>query len=528
MPRHFTRWPTVEGYPARLSYAPGEVVSMHCSSRASTFHAEVTRVGARRTTVWRQADIGGSEHPVPDDAAERGCHWPVTFTIPLDPHWPSGYYEVALIADAEPGTTEGGRPERRCEHRSEAMFVIRAPQRIDRRQTALLVLSTNTYAAYNQWGGRCLYSGASQVSFARPLERGYLRRPSAPDEVVYDGRVASIDPGDTEHVRLQRYLADNDYPLWCASGGWHNWERRFVAWAERAGFALDLAVSGDLHADPTLLDGHRLLWSVGHDEYWSWEMRDAVDAFVQGAGRWAILSGNTCFWQVRYEDDGTTMVCHKGRAATQDPVVGTDREHLLTGMWSTPAIGRPEAESTGLSFTRGGYARVGQATPRSSGGFTVHRPDHPLFAGTGLRAGDVLGAAGVVVGYEVDGCELALQDGRPVAVGSEGTPTGLDVLATAPARLLSITADHCEAPTALWASVEPPGDLEEVATVLFGSAAPEHTARLAHTHAVLAAFDRGRGRVVHVGSTDWAYGLDRDPFVQQVTANAWAWLLADG
>ena len=44
----------------------------------------------------------------------------------------------------------------------------------------------------------------------------------------------------------------------------------------------------------------------------------------------------------------------------------------------------------------------------------------------------------------------------------------LAVLATAPARLISITDTVCEAPAALWASLAPPGDLEDVATQVGG------------------------------------------------------------
>ena len=180
-------------------------------------------------------------------------------------------------------------------------------------------------------------------------------------------------------------------------------------------------------------------------------MRDRADAFVEAGGSWAIFSGNTCFWQVRYEDDGRTMVCYKGRAQSDDPVVGTDDHTSLTSMWSLPSIGRPEAQTTGLSFTRGGYARVGKATPRSSGGYSIHRPDHPVFEGTDLRYGDELGMPAKIVGYEVDGCELTMVNGDPVPTYDDGTPAGLEVLATAPARLISITPTYCEAPPALWA-----------------------------------------------------------------------------
>ena len=507
MKRHLTRWPTVEGYCARQSYRPGEVVEVHCSSRADRFSAEVARIGRDRVVVWRKEAIRGAEHPVPDNAYAKGCGWPVTFSVPVDRAWPSGFYEVTLHAEGEGG-------EQATSH---AFFVVRAAPAA---APALIVLATNTYNAYNQWGGACLYSGASHVSFRRPLERGYLRRPAAPDETDYDGRVASIETEpDEEHHRLQQYLADNDYPLWCASSGWHNWERRFVRWAESIGIALDYAINADLELADDVLDGHRLMLSVGHDEYWSWAMRDTVDAFVDAGGSWAIFSGNTCFWQVRYEDEGRTMVCYKGRANADDPVVGTERGHLLTSIWSEPSIGRPESRSTGLSFTRGGYARVGQATPHSSGGYTVHHPEHPVFAGTDLRYGDLLGGPSRIVGYEVDGCELTLVDGDPVPTYRDGTPRGLEVLATAPARLISITPTYCEAPVALWASTDPPGDLEFVAATLFGDTSPGSLARVAHNHAVMGMFAKGKGRVFHAGTADWAQGLDRDRAVQQVTAN---------
>ena len=512
--RHFTRFPTAEGYAGRRSYRPGDTVTVHCSSRRPRVDVTVTRIGADRVEVWRREGIAVGDHPVRDDAHATGCGWPVAFTIPTEGGWPPGFYEIGLHSDGDDAAA-----------RSEAYFVLRADERGRSSADAILVLTTNTYNAYNQWGGRCLYSGARKVSFNRPLERGYLRRPAAPDDVGYDGRVANVGDGaDEEHRQLQDYLARYDYPLWCASSGWHNWERRFVGWAERSGITLDYAVNTDLHFHPDVLDGQRTMVSVGHDEYWSWEMRDRVDEFVESGGSWGIFSGNTCFWQVRFEDDGDTMVGYKGFAPDEDPVVGTGRAHLTTAAWSSSTVGRPEAETIGLSFTRGGYARVGKGTPRSSGGYQVHQPDHPIFAGTDLRYGDVLGGPARIVGYEVDGCELTMVNGDPVPTCADSTPAGLRVLATAPARLLSITETSSEAPAALWATTDPPGDLEFVAAMLFGSAAPEHVARIAHNHAVLGVFSKGRGRVVNVGTTDWAYGLDDDPVVQQVTANIIRWL----
>jgi hypothetical protein len=495
----------VEGYPTQQSYLGGEVVAMHCSSRASTFSAEVARIGATRDVVWRQDGIVGAEQAVPDKAYAVGCGWDVTFTIPTGVAWRSGFYEVTLHADGVDGP----------EATSHAFFVIR-PQPDHAAQRILLVLATNTYNAYNKWGGRCLYTGATRLSFQRPIERGFITRP----EAEYDGRVASIEPGgDPGHHRLLDYLEQHRYPMWCASSGWHNWERRFVRWAESNGFTIDVAVNSDLERHPEVIDGCALLVSFGHDEYWSSPMRDTIDAFVEAGGNLAIFSGNTSFWQVRLEDDGATMVCFKGRAEALDPVMGTDQQALLTSFWSDPLVGRPETTTIGLTFTRGGYARVGRGTPRSSGAFTVYRPHHWAFAGTELCYGDALGLGSFIVGYEVDGCAFTLHQGLPVPTHEDGAPASLTILATAPARLLSQIGDYSEIPEALWADPTGPGDLEGVATGLFGDASAENTAKIAHGSAVMACFTRGAGTVLNVGTTDWAYGLDRDTTVQQVTAN---------
>ncbi len=522
--RHFTRWPDVEGYCLGQSFLPGERVPVAVAARCRSFTVEVTRVGARRETVWRRTGVRADDHPVPDEAWAHGCDWPVAVEIDTDPMWRSGFYEIRFEAE---GVAEGPTSA------SEAFFVLRPPAGSDGiGDRPLLVLSTTTWQAYNQWGGRCFYSGATEVSFRRPLERGYVRRPAAPWQVDYDGRVASIEPEpEPEHRRLQAYLADTDHPLWCASSGWHNWERRFVQWAEGAGFELDYAVDADLD-DPTtaatVLDSRRLLVTVGHSEYWSWGMRDTVDRWVGAGGNWAIFSGNTCFWQVRFSSDETSVVCFKGRARVDDPVIATDQDERLTSMWSDPLIGRPETSTIGLTFTRGGYHRVGQAVADGPGGFTVHRPNHWALADTGLQVHDVIGADAVIVGYEVDGCAIETVDGRPRPTGVDGAPTDLEIIATAPARLISITDELCEAPEALWASTDPPGDLEGTAMILFGRSWRERIGELEQGTAVLGSFTRGRGTVFNAGTTDWAYGLDTDPTVQTITANVLRHLLGRG
>jgi len=500
----------VEGYATPTSVRPGSTVALHCSSTVAAITVEIARIGAAREVVFARDRVPVGHHALPDDAAANGCRWPAAITIPVEATWRSGYYEVVLRApDVDPAIGT-----------SLAYFVVRSATP-GRDTPMVLALSTTTWNAYNDWGGPNLYMAASRVAFDRPLPKGFLDRPPAPNDRLAN----ATTPGDRDMSGWLDYFVRTGVDPWCGSAGWYNWERRFVAWAEAAGHRIDMVTSLDLHADPHVLDPYRLYLSVGHDEYWSWEMRDTVEGFVARGNNAAFFSGNTAFWQVRIDD--AAMICWKDRAPDADPVVGTADARRLSGLWSHPTIARPENQMTGVSFCRGGYARSGGGVPAGSGGYTVHRPEHWAFDDTGLAWGDVLGAPSVVVGYETDGCALTLVDGRPVPTHEDGTPESFVVLATSPARLWA-GGDDGEVPAIMRPGVyapapdgSVPGELEVVARQVGGDLRPETIARFAHGHCVMGTYERG-GTVFTTGCTDWAYGLGVDPQIDRITRNVLA------
>jgi hypothetical protein len=499
---------TVTGYCWPHSATGGQQVALHLSSAGGRpVHVQVARVGARRTVVVEESAVATGDHPTPTDAAQQGCAWPEALTIDVDPAWRSGYYEVTLTIDVDGRT-----------RRSHGFFVVRPPTG---RPTApiLLALSTNTWHAYNDFGGRNLYTGATSVSLQRPMAPGYLHKPPGQGR-----RVTVLHPPDPQMTAHVGYLTLNHLSPWAGSAGWPDWELPFLAWAEREGYAVDVVTNADLEDHPGLLAdhsgrGYRLVLSVGHDEYWSGPMRDTVEGFITRGGNAAFFSGNTSFWQVRLEDrtpqgPAATMVGYKGMLK-RDPVFDTDRVGELTSMWSDHLIGRPENAMTGVSFARGGYHRIGRVVGHGAGGYTVHRPDHWLFEGTGVGWGDLLGAGATVVGYECDGCDFTMRDGLPHPTGEDGTPEDFAILGTAPAAHFSrTTAMRPPRP-------DEPSELEFIAARLFGSRDPAAAERIARGHAVLGSFESaGGGTVVTSGSTDWAHGLAaRDPRIEQITHN---------
>jgi hypothetical protein len=209
-------------------------------------------------------------------------------------------------------------------------------------------------------------------------------------------------------------------------------EGSFISWAESNNIALEYCTSIDLHANQESLNYYQLLVSVGHDEYWSKEMRDGVEAFVANGGNVAFFSGNVCWWQVRFENNNRRMVCYKSdeNPATPDPLLQTSR---ATIHWFNSPVNRPENQMTGVSF-RNGAGWWDPPDPQPFPDYVVWGSQHWVFSGTGLQDGDGFGSDAQILAYETDAAEFVEQNGTPKVTGSDFTPTSFHILATADLR----------------------------------------------------------------------------------------------
>ncbi len=436
----------IEAYPDRTSVAANEDLAFHTSTTAAEYSLEIARIGAKREVVFQKSGIpGGGVHPIPEHASANGCGWPISFSMPVPSEWKSGDY-TATFKVSDGGGKFVARNRRTAE--MESWFVVR-PSSFDKNVKILLQLATNTYNAYNNWGGSSLYA--------------------------YHGR-ANLQGHRVSFQRPQSSL----FP---------NWEQPFVAWAESNGFTIDYCSNLDLEQRPELLEHYSLVLSVGHDEYWSAGMRDRLEAWIAKGGNVAFFSGNTCCWQVRPEENGQALTCYK-QAFNLDPVFKTDDHSLLTTTWSHHLVKRPENLLTGVGFLYGGYHKSHGQFMDGSGAFTVHRPDHWMFADTNLKPGDSFGGQHTIVGYECDGCELQWKDGLPSPTHRDGTPKSFEVLATCQAQW---APDDCE-----WYDQWEPGRIG----------------------AACLGIRTDGGTVFTCGSTDWAHGLrGGDTVVEQITRN---------
>ena len=494
------------GYTDRFSYAPGERVAVRVSTTAERYDIEVGRDGAEYVPMRTWTGLRGVHHETPRDCSVHGCGWPVALEFAIPPDWPSGGFLVTLR----------GYRGRECveEHH---LIVVRHGAR---KAPLLLLCATPTWVAYNCWGGSNAYEGIARpdgrqfspvLSTQRPWTRGFCRLPAGAPRTLPE---TPPRPGEMVRYPYKEWAWAHGYSKKYASAGWATYERHFARWAEAQGYRLDYATLHDLEDDPALLEGYRCVVVVGHDEYWSRPMREAIDDWVKRGGRVARFAGNF-FWQIRIEDGGRRQVCHKHLATSMDPVRGGDDRHLLTTAWEAPEVDWPGALTFGVNGARGVYAGLGNCVGRGSGGFTVYRPRHWAFEDAHLGYGDVLGARSRIFGYEVDGLEHVIRDGLPWATGEDGASREVTILGLGIAT--NAEADHGVWGEHLYIGSE---TLAWKALTLHGEITPETLERSERGCGVIVHWPRGRGEVFTAATCEWVMGLTRrDVQVERVTRN---------
>lgn len=483
------------GYTERYTYRPGETIELRVSTTAPHWSLEVGRDGTRYVPLLQASHLLGQHQTTPTDCSVRGCGWAVShaFTIPQD--WQPGAYLLTLRAERDGDCVE--------EHH--LIFLRRATHQAP--APMVLVCATGTWLAYNCWGGSNAYEGITGpennafspvLSNQRPWTRGFCKLPAGAPRALPE---VPADPDAMVRYPYMEWAYAYGYSKKYASAGWASYERHFARWAETEGYDFDIVTQHDLELEPDLLRDHRCAVFVGHDEYWSANMRDAVERFVEGGGRVARFAGNF-LWQTRLEDGAQTQVCYKYTARDCDPLMGTEREHLVTGAWGAAPIHRSGTQTFGVNGLQGIYAGLGHCVGQGSGGFTVYRPSHWALSGARLGYGDQLGAKSRIFGYEVDGLDYRFNEGLPFPSGEDGTDTTIEIIALG-------LATNIEANYAHWGETHYIGsaDAEFKAKQLYGEVTPETLDKASRGNGAMVYWQKGAGEVFCAATCEWMAGL---------------------
>ena len=381
----------IQAYTSAPSVLPGHTIIFYVSTQydGTIYAIDIYRIGWYSGTGGRlMASLGkhkGHAQGYYDNATKRlidcptctvnrqtglvEANWQPSYVLRVPPDWITGVY-LAKFTDANNIQTY-------------ASFIVRG----NFHSVYVAVSPDTTYEAYNNWGGYSLYTynslntnglgRAVKVSFNRPFVDVY----------------------------------GSGYVLF--------FEGAAIHWLERNGYDVSYISNVDLHNDPAQLLQHRVYLSLGHDEYWTKEMRDGVEYARDHGVSLAFLGANASYWQMRFESDhkgvpDRIVICYKVDSSSPstlklDPFYGKDNTRV-TAQWRDPVIARPENAMIGIMFS--------DFTDRQRGypwELSPQATNLPLLRGTGLQPGVPYGCE--LVGYEWD---------RIFSNGA--TPKGLQVI----------------------------------------------------------------------------------------------------
>lgn len=454
----------IEGFAYPTSVSKGDTLNFYVNTSAAHFELSIFRSGFYGGSGGRLIEeidgLPGKAQPAcQNDLYDTGLvscsNWSSSYSLTIPEDWTSGIYVAKLTR-----RDTGGQ--------NYMLFVVRD----DARDSEILYQqSLFTYHAYNGYGGKSLYNSNS----------GFCRTCTGNPRAAKVSLVRPYDAPVTPQTDNNIYFKV-EYPM--------------VRWLEQQGYDVTYSTNLDTHrsglpnAHNELLD-HRVFLSVGHDEYWTQEMDDAVTMARDAGVHIGVFSANTSYWRVRLEPDpwsntpDSVVVSYKTtEAGNPDPTghaTGTFRDPL--------GVDDPENGLIGIMYIGDNNDVFFPLRVSSLQG------KDPIYRHTDLQtmpAGTYIDIGKDIIGWEWD---AVVENGH--------TPAGLQILAESPVHGFLLQ------------------DAGNAAKGTVGSA-------VAHTSRYVAP----SGAIVFAaGTIQWSWGLGArgieaippDPYIQQITYN----LLAD-
>ncbi len=314
----------ISGYADRYSFNRGELIDLYIHSGEPLV---VTPL--RLTESWEPvgdgiklaAQLQGTLYD-----RRKGMKWVKSVSIDSS-HLPPGLYQFLLQQESDRGA------------RFSVPIIIK-----DQRPSRLgVVLTTNTWDAYNCFGGVSHYENHHHIRFLWKISRKFFGR-------LYWDHVPSRRPNSlfSDEVRHDNFYST--YSSFLVRN-----ELQFLVFLAKKGYQYAVYDDRDLAWDPIVQQASVLVF-CGHSEYWTGDMHYAFEQFV---GR-----GGNVF-------------------------------RTIAGMEGTVAF-TPLGLTFGLSLSQSVPNKLVGAHTDSEGSFTaapfrVLVSDHRVFSGTGLRPDDLFG-----------------------------------------------------------------------------------------------------------------------------------------
>jgi len=361
----------IEGYASKQSVLVGESIDLMVSTATpAKFTIEIIRTGyyggrgARLMTTL--GPFMGKKQPDPVMGEKRlmECRWEPATTLKIPADWPSGVYLGRLTTLPE----ASDKPY----WQNYVIFIVRDTRQAD----ILFQCSDNTWQAYNKWPeNTSLYTdprGAHARGVAASFDRPY-------------GKYAQI----------------YENPQSLGSGEWLCFEFPLAYWLEEHGYDVTYCSNSDC-LDAAQITRAKTFLSVGHDEYWDVRQYHAVKSAIDDGVNVLWLTANAVCSTTPFSENKRVIERTGHFSGMSNEEVDKARrvfteDHQRTGPDETLIIGA----RTVIPFNGGGD-------------WTCTKPDHWIYEGTGMKAGDSIPG---LVGWEHHGAPAKIPGLEVLAEG---------------------------------------------------------------------------------------------------------------
>ena len=357
------RSPAIEGYCSRQSAKAGDQVEVFVSANpARPVRLEWFRLGyyqgkgARKMLEQGPLSAQPQETPKPGEKNLHECRWSAITKLTIPADWLSGVYLGRLTT--LPESAEGPYWQ------SYVVLIVRDERPAD----ILFQCSDNTWQAYNRWPDNySVYTHPkgnqgpwADVSFDRPYGR----------EAQHQGVV-------------------ND-PLTVGSGEFLPYEFPLAYWLEQHGYDVAYCSNSDMLTPDRGLRCKAFV-SVGHDEYWDIRQFRSVEKMRDEGVSLLFLSGNSVCWVSPFRSGFSG---EPNRIFFRGGPYGGSNEYAANRQKNNGPFPEHGPDEGLLMGAR-------NVEPVNGGGdWICSKPDHWIFAGTGMKKGDAIPG---LIGWEYHG-----------------------------------------------------------------------------------------------------------------------------
>lgn len=292
-----------------------------------------------------------------DDLEDAGWEPDLAFTVPEGTR--SGVYAVRLEAGGESGGGgDGGDLD-------VVPFFVRPPQGTATAEVAVL-FPTFSYLAY---------ANERLQEAPRDMEPGDERAlpilPDRGDHILQRRHDLGLSVYDTHADGSGCCYSTARRPILNMRPDHRNWQTHapralaadlyLVDWLDELAVPFDALDDGLLHDEGlALLERYRVVITGAHPEYWSEQMLDALEGYLEGGGRLMYLGGNGFYWVTSVDPERPHLIeVRRGHNGTRpwEPPPGELR-HATTGekggLWRYR--GRGPNRVAGVGFSAQGYS----------------------------------------------------------------------------------------------------------------------------------------------------------------------------